>query len=157
MPSLRFENPTLQPQFLELLQTLPFQTQMDGNGSVVCTDEQWPQVNAIAHRVRDSCYRWYFSWCNSTDETAEFESRLSDAGLRFEVEYHEEGKVFLLPKEDEGKHWPSGEESTPLHCSFCSGRSVDRQKMYATGDVAICDECIDWLYADLRGLSEASK
>ena len=156
MPSLRFENPTLQLQFANLLGSLAFRPTIADDGSVVCTDEQWPQVNAIAHRIRDSCYRWYFSWCDSEEGTAEFECRLKQRGLRFEIEYHDHGKVFLLPKEDEEEHRPPGDETGPLECSFCRGSHVERKKMYATGSVAVWDECIAWLYADLRGSTDGS-
>jgi hypothetical protein len=61
MPSLRFENPALQSRFIELLKSLPFELEIKNEGSVVCTADQWPDVNALAHRVRDSCHRWYFS------------------------------------------------------------------------------------------------
>ena len=151
MPSLRFENPALQSKFLDLLRSLPFQPELRQDGSVVCTDNQWPQVNAVAHRVRDSCFRWYFSWCDSEESTAEMEQHLEASGLRFEVEHHEDRKVFLLPKEDEDEHMPPGDVSGPVACSFCRGRSMDRKRMYATDAVAICDECIAWLHADLRG------
>jgi hypothetical protein len=156
MPSLRFENEALQAQFLKLLESLPFQPELRPDGSVVCSTEQWPQVNALAHRVRSGCYPWYFSWCDSEEYTAEKERYLRDNGLRFEIEHHDHGKVFLLPKEDADKHNPAGDESGegsgPLKCSFCGGRSVDRDHMYAAAseDVTICNECIEWLYADLK-------
>jgi hypothetical protein len=151
MPSLRFENPVLQSKFLDLLRSLPFQPVLGQDGAVACTDDQWPQVNALAHRVRDSCFRWYFAWCDSEESTEEMEQYLRTTGLRFEVEHHEDRKVFLLPKEDRDKHAPPGDASAPEACSFCGGRSMDRGGMYATGTVAICDECIAWLHADLRG------
>jgi hypothetical protein len=151
MPSLRFDNPALQLKLLELLKSLPFRPELRQDGEVVCTDDQWPQVNALAHRVRDSCFRWYFSWCESEESTAEMEQHLIAKGLRFEVEHHEDRKVFLVPHEDRDKHTQPGDVSGPVACSFCRGRNVDRERMYATGTVAICDECIAWLYADLRG------
>jgi len=157
MPSLRFDNPALQSKFLELLRLLPFRPELRQDGAVVCTDDQWPQVNGLAHRVRDSCFLWYFSWCDSDASTAEMEQHLKASGLRFEVEHHEDRKVFLLPKEDRDKHTPLGDAAGPVVCSFCGGRSVDRNRIYATGNVAICDACIAWLHVDLHGSADDSK
>jgi len=65
MPSLRFANPKLQARFLASLKQLPFELQIADGSSVVCTEEQWPMVNDVAHKVRNACFKWYFSWCNS--------------------------------------------------------------------------------------------
>jgi hypothetical protein len=115
------------------------------------------QVNALAHRVRDSCFPWYFVWCDSDDLTREMEQHLKTNELRYEVEHHQDRTVFLLPKEDEDKHAPPGDGMTgPAACSFCGGRNLDRERMYASGSVAICDQCIAWLHADLRGSQDDS-
>jgi hypothetical protein len=156
MHSLRFENPALQSKFLDFLRSLPFQPELRQDGAVVCTDDQWGQVNALAHKVRDSCFPWYFSWSDSDETTRETVQYLQANELRFEIEHHQDRTVLLLPREDREKHTPPGDFIGPLSCSFCGGRSRDRERMYAAGSVAICDGCITWLHADLRGSDDGS-
>jgi hypothetical protein len=151
MPSLRFANPELQARFLAGLKQLTFAPQIADDGSVVCTEEQWPLVNDVAHKVRDSCFKWYFSWCDTKDGTRETEGYLRANGLRHEIEYHGEQVVFLLPKSDREKHTPPSDDySGPENCSFCGASSQERQRFFATGAVAICDDCIKWLHNELQ-------
>ena len=149
MPSLRFANPELHARFLAGLKELPFALQVTDDGSVVCTEEQWPVVNDVAHKVRDACFKWYFSWCDSEEGTRELEDHLRSNGLRHEVEHHGERLVFLLPKSDKERHAPPG-DSGPDACSFCGASPDKRERFFATGTAAICDHCIKWLYSELQ-------
>lgn len=150
MPSLRFANPELQSRFLAGLKELPFAPQISGDGSVVCTEEQWPLVNDVAHNVRDACFKWYFSWCDTEDGTRELEEHLRSNGLRYEIEHHGSRLVFLLPKSDRERHTPPSDYSGPTNCSFCGTAYSERGHFFVTGAVAICDDCIKWLYNELR-------
>jgi hypothetical protein len=102
--SLRFDNRVLHARLLAALRRegVPFQLMPDG--TVQCSDEQWPSVNAVAHCIRDSCFRWYFSWMETAEDTAAFAEALQRAGLPFELEHHADHDVFLLPKADQRKH-----------------------------------------------------
>lgn len=151
MPSLRFANPELQSRFLEGLKELPFAPQIAADGSVVCTEAQWPLVNNVAHNVRDACFKWYASWCETEDGAWDFEEHLRSNGLRYEIEHHEDRLVFLLPKSDEERHTPPSDYAGPANCSFCAAAYNERQRLVATGDVAICDECIKQFYDALPG------
>jgi len=152
MPSLRFENPSLQSRFIDGLKRLSFEPQIAADGSVVCSDEQWPEVNTVAHDVRDTCFKWYFSWCRTEESTKELEQRLRSQGLRFEIEHHDGRIVFLLPVSDQDKHLPASEEySGPETCSFCNAPYTERKQFVVSGDSAICDRCIEELHAELRG------
>ena len=151
MLSLRFANPDLHSQFLEGLKSLPFAVEKADDGTVICTDEQWPEVNSVAHRVRDGCFKWYFSWCNTRSGAEALEEHLRANGLRFELEHHENRVVFLLPRSDRDKHTPPSDPGTgPSTCSFCGGSYTERQRFFATEAAAICDECIGWLYAEVQ-------
>lgn len=150
MPSLRFANPELQTRFLAGLKQLPFVPQIADDGSVVCTEEQWPIVNDVAHKVRDACFRWYFSWCYTEEGTRELEEHLRSNKLRYEIEHHGERVVFLLPKSDKEKHTPPSDYSGPEACSFCGAAPHERNHFFASGAIAICDDCIKWLYSELQ-------
>lgn len=150
MPSLRFANPELQSRFLAGLKELPFALQIADDGSVVCTEEQWPLVNDVAHKVRDACFKWYFCWCDTEDGTRELEEHLRSNGLRYEIEHHGNRLVFLLPKSDKERHTPPSDDSGPTNCSFCGAAYNERGHFFVTGAVAICDDCIKWLYNELR-------
>jgi len=113
MPSLRFANPELQASFLAGLKRLQFSPQIADDGSVVCTNEQWPLVNDVAHKVRDACFKWYFSWRETKEGTQELEDHLRSNGLRHEIEHHGDRVVFLLPKSDKEKHTPPSNYSGP--------------------------------------------
>jgi len=102
--SLRFQNSTLQGQLIADLQAqgVPFEVASDS--AVECSDQQWSAVNAVAHRIRDTCFPWYFSWLDTPEDTAAFAAALREASLPFELEYHHDGEVFLLPKADRAEH-----------------------------------------------------
>jgi hypothetical protein len=146
MPTLRFANPELHARFLDGLEALPFAIHRSDDGSVSCTEEQWAIVNAVAHRVRDGCFTWYFT-SPAPEDTEAFERYLRARGLRYELEYHERGQVFLLPKADRGKHIDMG---MPEACSFCDAALVDRRQLFGTYVAAICDECVRRFHADLE-------
>lgn len=150
MPSLQFANPELQARFFAGLKQLPFAIQIADDGSVICTEEQWPMVNDVAHKVRDGCFKWYFSWCDTQEGTREFEEHVRSNGLRYEIEHHGDRVVFLLPKSDKERHSPPSDYSGPDTCSFCGASPNERERFFATGAVAICDDCIKWLYSELH-------
>lgn len=104
MPSLRFANRDLQRRFVEKLREngLPFY--LDSNGAVQFDEKDRSSINGVAHTIRDSCFKWYFSWGRDLKTAGQFESILKSKNMPFEIEYHEDGKVFLLPKADETKH-----------------------------------------------------
>ena len=155
MPSLRFANPELQARFLAGLKQLPFSPEIAADGSVVCSEEQWPIVNDVAHKVRDTCFKWYFSWCNTEGGTRELEEHLRSNRLRYEMEHHDDRVVFLLPKHDKEKHTPPSDYSGPEVCSFCGGVPNERNQFFAAEAVAICDACIKWLYSELQSESKS--
>jgi hypothetical protein len=146
VPILRFANPGLHAQFLEGLTTLPFAVRQSDDGTVSCTEEQWAIVNAVAHRVRDGCFRWYFSMPRTKEAAEAFEHYLRARGLRYEVEHSDYGMVFLLPKADRSKHLDMG---GPEGCSFCDTAFVDRRQLFGTYVAAICDECVREFHAVL--------
>lgn len=150
MPSLRFENPELQSRFLHRLKRLPFEVQLDSEGSVVCGEKQWPDVNGVANTVRDECFKWYFSWCDTPDAAKELEEHLRTNGLRYELERHEDRLVFLLPQSDMAKHQRSDRYDGPRNCSFCGKSYFERQRFFVTGKHAICDECVKELHAEIQ-------
>lgn len=150
MPSLRFANPDLQAQFLAGVKKLPFSVEFTSDGSVVCNDEQWPAVNDVAHKIRDTCFKWYFSWCDTADGARDFEEHLKSNELRHELEYHEGRTVFLLPKIDRDKHHIPDSFTGPRECSFCKAPHTERARFFATDSAAICDECIRWLHEEMQ-------
>jgi hypothetical protein len=147
MRRLRFANPELQAQFLRGVTVLPFATEIAEDGTVVCTDEQWAIVNAVAHRIRDDCFRWYFTWLHTPEGAAAFELYLRARGLRYELEHHEEGPVFLLPQADRSKHIDFG---GPEACSFCGKTLPDLRRLFGTYVAAICDDCVREFHAELE-------
>ncbi len=51
----------------------------------------------------------------------------------------QDGRCFLLPQADRGKHIEMG---MPEACSFCGASSTDRRQFCGTYVAAICDQCI---------------
>jgi ClpX C4-type zinc finger len=150
MPTLRFQNPQLHERFLRDLSEKGFQGTIGPDGTMSCSDEQWNDVNSIAHHIRDSCFPWYFSWFESSDSATEFETHLRERGFRFEIEEHGDRLVFILPKEDEGKHG-FGDETPPEYesCSFCGKSYTDVGRFFVSKAAAICDECVVFLHEGL--------
>ena len=102
--SLRFGNPDLQRRLLAELQARRLPITLGRDGAVECSQEEWAGINEIAHRIRDGCFPWYFSWLETAEETRAFADALGRAGLRFELEHHWDRDVFLLPKADRAEH-----------------------------------------------------
>jgi hypothetical protein len=149
VPALRFLNPDLQARFVKNLHSAGFGETLDSAGMMRCTDEQWLQVNDIAHRIRDTCFAWYFSWFKTDKSAREFETYLREHSFRFELEDHEDRLVFLLPKEDRDKY-DFGDTTPPAHlnCSFCGKPYTEVERFFASESAAICGECVAYLHSD---------
>jgi len=104
MPSLRFEDENLQKRFTEKLREAGLPFQLGPDSAVQFDEKDRSSINGVAHTIRDSCYRWYFSWGMEPETAKQFESILKSKGMPFQIEHHEDGKVYLLPKADEQKH-----------------------------------------------------
>ena len=141
---------------MEGLETAGLASLLQADGFVVCDDEQWLKVNAIARRIRDRCFKWYFSWCENPEHEQDLLNHLESNKLRFEVEEHKDRLVFLLPKEDEARH--SFGDSAPAFeaCSFCGKKWTEIQQFVTSTSAAICNECITTLYDDLHAGSEGN-
>lgn len=102
--SFRFGDADLQARFMAELckTTLPFEVR--GDGAVVCADTEWTLLNGVAHKVRDSCFRWYLTWWMDLESPLLFLKELQTSGLPFQVEYHDDKMVFLSPKGSEDLH-----------------------------------------------------
>ncbi len=150
MPSLRFLNPDLQARFVQNLHLAGFGDTLDATGMMRCTDGQWLHVNDIAHRIRDTCFPWYFSWFKTDTSAREFETYLRAHNFRFELEDHENRLVFLLPKEDRDKY-DFGDATPPTHlnCSFCGKSYTEVERFFASESAAICGECVAYLHSDV--------
>lgn len=142
MNTLRFLNPELQSRFLDDLCAAGLGSLVQDDGSVQGDDDQWPQVVTIAHHIRDSCYRWYFSWCENREREKELEEELRSRGLRYEREDHGDRLVFLLPKEDEAKHIFGDAAPAFETCSFCGRSWTDIKRFFTSDSAAICDACV---------------
>ena len=102
--SLRFDDATMQANFIAVLSRDAVSFALAVDGAVECTTEQWIAVNSVAHTIRDDCFRWYFSWCQTPEETAEFLIALKQSGLPFHLEHHKDQDVFLLSKAHEAAY-----------------------------------------------------
>ena len=149
MPSLRFLNPDLHARFIRDVRSQGYGDTLDPTGMMRCTDEQWPKINCLAHRIRDTCFPWYFSWFKDDQSGRGFEKYLRDHGFRFELEDHEDRLVFLLPKEDRDKY-EYGDAMPPAHqhCSFCGKSYTEVERFFASSSAAICGECVASLHSD---------
>lgn len=99
--SLRFDDTGLQERFFAALRKAGLAFDVRDDGAVTCAADDWPAVNTVAHRVRDSCFSWYFSWWNNPESTHLFWEELKATGLPFQVEHHDDRIIFLLPKRNE--------------------------------------------------------
>ena len=154
MPTLRFANPELNAQFLEALKALPFALAVGEDGTVRCTDEQWSLVNGAAHRVRDRCFPWYFTWRQTAEDADAFTHYLRARGLRHELEHHEDGLVFLLPRADRARHDDFGGCEA---CSFCGASLTERSHLFGSYVAAICDVCLRTFHDQLTSTPQASE
>jgi hypothetical protein len=152
VPSLRFLNPDLHARFVDNVRAHGFGETLDAAGMMRCTEEQWLKVNDIAHRIRDTCFPWYFSWFNDNKSARDFEEYLRGRGFRFELEDHEDRLVFLLPKEDRDKY-DFGDATPPAHqhCSFCGKSYAEVERFFTSESAAICGECVAFLHSDAPG------
>jgi ClpX C4-type zinc finger len=153
VPALRFLNPELQTRFVQGLRSEGLGDTIDPAGVARCTEEQWLKVNDIAHRIRDACFPWYFSWFKSNESTREFETYLREHGFRFELEDHGDRLVFLLPKADRDKY-DFGDTTPPAYqdCSFCGKSYTEVERFFVSESAAICGECVTYLHSDVDGV-----
>jgi hypothetical protein len=101
---LRFDDAALQERFLAELarNSVPHQRAQDG--TVECSEDEWGAVNSAAHKIRDSCFRWYFSWFQSASEADDFLVELRKSNLPFRLEHHKDRLVFLLARDHESDY-----------------------------------------------------
>jgi hypothetical protein len=96
--SIRFEDQELQDRFVQALAQSGVAFSAGALGAVECSEEQWMAVNAVAHTIRDSCYKWYFSWWDTQELTDRFLAVVRASGLPFQLEHHADRDIFLLSK-----------------------------------------------------------
>jgi len=147
---LRFLNPVLQMRFADSVRRSGLDSTISGERSFECSDEEWQEIISLAHKVRDSCFKWYFSWCDSQEGAQDLENHLRSNGLRFELEDHGDRLVFLLPREDQEKHYLPDDPIDHESCSFCGKSWTEIKRFVTSKTAAICDECIQRFYSDLR-------
>lgn len=97
--SLRFDNQTLQDRLISELHRKKVLFRLRPDGTVECFEAQWADVNGTTHTIRDSCFRWYFSWFDHSGDADKFHRLLRQSGLPFELEHHEGRDIFLLSRE----------------------------------------------------------
>jgi hypothetical protein len=146
MFTLRFANPELQAQFLAGVRALPFDVDIAPDGTVSCTQAQWPIVNGVAHRLRDGCFPWYFTSRHTPEDAAAFEQYLNARALRYQLEHHRDGPVFVLPRADRSRHCDFG---GPEACSFCGETYPPLTRLFGTYVAAICDVCVREFHTEL--------
>ena len=113
--SLRFDNPVLQQRFLTELQRQKVPYGLGPNQAVECSSDEWSAVNAVAHVVRDGCFKWYFSWWKTQRETERFLEAVRKSGLPFELEHHKDGIVFLLARANATAYESVMDDLEPVH------------------------------------------
>ena len=101
---IRFDDATLQARFVSELRRVNAHFTVAVDGGVECSAAHWEEVNSVAHTIRDSCFKWYFSWLDTPELSNRFLHLIRSSGLPFQLEHHEDRDIFLLPKVDEGKH-----------------------------------------------------
>ncbi len=154
MHAIRFRNPELQSQLIAGLEQAGLTRLVAADGFVECGDELWGEVNSIAHRIRDRCFKWYFSWCDNPQHERELMEHLTSSGFRHEIEERRDRLVFLLPKEDEAKHFFGDEAPSIEACSFCGKKWTEIKRFVTSETAAICDECIESLHRDMHEVPE---
>ena len=102
--SLRFDDIGLHERFVAALRKAGLAFNIRDDGAVTCTANNWPAVNTVASKIRDSCFRWYFSWWKDPESAHLFWEEMKASGLPFQVEHHSDRLVFLLPKGSEDLH-----------------------------------------------------
>jgi len=104
--SHKFEDSDLQRRLISGLQELtpPPAYSVESDGTVTCDEDAWPEVNAVIHAIRRSCFRWYLRWSDDLDWSAAFQAALKRSGTPFQIEYHNQRMAFLVPREHEQLH-----------------------------------------------------
>jgi hypothetical protein len=102
--SLRFDNDELQTRFITELGKANVSFEVRADGAVTCLPDDWPALNSVAHTIRGSCFRWYFIWWKTFEESHRFWQEMKASGLPFQVEHHEDRIVFLVPRGSEDLH-----------------------------------------------------
>ena len=102
--SIRFEDHALQGRFVAALVQGGVAFSAGPFGAVECSEDQWASVNAVAHTIRDSCYKWYFSWWDTQEQLDRFLAVVKASGLPFQLEHHADRDIFLLSKAHESQY-----------------------------------------------------
>jgi hypothetical protein len=102
--SLRFDDIDLQERFVVALRKAGLAFDLCDDGTITCTADDWPAVNTVASKIRDSCFPWYFSWWKDPESAHLFWEEMKSSGLPFQIEHHSDRLVFLLPKGSEDLH-----------------------------------------------------
>jgi hypothetical protein len=102
--SIRFDDPELQSRFVSALRVAGLSFDLSPDGTVTCTEADWPGVNGVANSIRTSFFRWYFICWKESDKSHRFWEEMRAAGLPFHVEHHDGRIVFLVPKGAEDLH-----------------------------------------------------
>jgi hypothetical protein len=102
--SFRFDDQGLQARLVAALREAGLSFHVRKDGAVTCAAADRRALNAVAHIIRDSCFRWYLSWWKDPEASHRFSAEMKALGLPFHVEYHDDSLVFLLPKENEDLH-----------------------------------------------------
>lgn len=102
--SLRFDDSRLQDLFVSQLRLRNIKFNLTAEAAVEGSDVDWNDINNVAHWVRDSCYRGYFTWLPTPEMTDQFLDLLKRSGLSFQLEHHHDGDVFFLPREHKALH-----------------------------------------------------
>jgi len=102
--SIRFEDQVLQERFVSALVLNEVAFSAGPLGAVECSEEQWISVNTVAHSIRDSCYKWYFSSWDTQELSDRFLAIVRESGLPFQLEHHEDRDIFLLSKSHESQY-----------------------------------------------------
>jgi hypothetical protein len=107
---IRFEDEALQQAFVQQLDDGRVRYTRDSNGAVTFGEAEADSVVAVAHRIRDAQFPWYFLKWPSESQSMRFRTILANAGLPFFVEHHESGTWFLVRRADEteiDRLWPA--------------------------------------------------
>ncbi len=111
---MKFEDAALQSSFLEHLHRSGIPYKLNRNGAVAFGDEEATGIAGAAHRVRDAQFPWYFLKWKTEGEAARFRVVLTEAGVPFFAEQHEDGTWFLVRRADRAIHeqlWPKALEA----------------------------------------------
>jgi hypothetical protein len=102
--SLRFDDPKLQELFVSELRLRNIKFELTDQAAVESSDNDWNDINNVAHGVRATCYRGYFTWLPTPEMTEQFLNLLKLSGLSFQLEHHHDRDVFFLPRENKAAY-----------------------------------------------------